>query len=80
MAMSTMRKGFNRRLLWNWLRICDCIMIVDDSKCLCEKCLRQGYCALQKRIGKVQEILYFIPPNTTTVKVVVEKCRGFVKK
>ena len=49
-------------------------MIVDDKGCLCEKCIKSGYCKIQRDIGYLQMVAFDMNPTDITLLFYVKEC------
>ena len=55
-------------------------MIINDSKCKCGDCMRDGYCPTQKTLGYLQMVAYNMKISDVTLAIYVEECEGFKEK
>jgi len=55
-------------------------MIIDDNGCLCEKCLKSGYCKIQKDIGYLQMVAFGMNPVDVVLDLKTKECPEFKLK
>ncbi len=55
-------------------------MLVDDAKCMCNKCMRSSYCETQRSVVYVQRVVSQMYPDVATVAIFVARCQIFTPK
>ena len=55
-------------------------MLINDSKCKCGDCMRDGYCPTQKLLGYLQMVTYNLKLPDLVLAMYVEECEDFKEK
>ena len=55
-------------------------MLVDDYKCLCDKCMKSSRCDTQRAAVNVQRVVADMKWEAVTLTIVVSGCKMFVSK
>ena len=55
-------------------------MIIDDSDCICDKCMKDNRCSIQRIVISLQRIASVLEPKDAWIAIYMKKCPNQVMK